>query len=175
MPRPTILVAKLPSPVRRREFVLAIATASASFCILIFAEILPKVSERVLPNVSRWQQHCAQAADSRDYPLMWIINVIVRAILRIFGMKPVAEGAQQLSMAEMRTLVLGGRRIYSEETPDIMVNLFDLETHDGRRHDDAARADWKAWTSATRSIISAAAWPPRHHTAWWFMKATCRM
>jgi len=60
-------------------------------------------------------------------PIMWFINALVRAILRVFGIKPVAEGAASLSMEEMRTLVLEGGHFIPQKHHNIMVNLFDLE------------------------------------------------
>ena len=112
------------------EYVLAIATGAASFCILIFAEILPKVFG------ARFSERLALLASYILYPLvnfflirwsMWFINAMVRSILKIFRVKPVAEGAQSLSMEEMRTLVLEGGHFIPKKHHNIMVNLFDLE------------------------------------------------
>ena len=112
------------------EYVLAIATTSASLCILIFAEILPKVFG------ARFAERIALVASYLLYPLvnfvvtkvvMWIINAMVRGILKILGIKPVAEGAPQLSMEEMRTLVLEGGQFIPKKHQHIMANLFDLE------------------------------------------------
>jgi Mg2+/Co2+ transporter CorB len=127
----TILVAEL---CRRLfgdgEYVLAIATSAASFSILIFAEILPKVLG------ARFTERIALVASYVLYALvnfvlirwlMWIINAIVRAILALLRIKPVAEGAQPLSMEEMRTLVLEGGQFIPKKHKNIMVNLFDLE------------------------------------------------
>jgi Mg2+/Co2+ transporter CorB len=58
---------------------------------------------------------------------MWFITALVRAILRVFGIKPVAEGAASLSMEEMRTLVLEGGHFIPQKHHNIMLNLFDLE------------------------------------------------
>lgn len=112
------------------EYVLAIATTAASFCILIFAEILPKVFG------ARFSERIALVASYILYPIinfvltkavMWVINAIVRAILTVLRVKPAAEGAQQLSMEEMRTLVLEGGQFIPKKHQNIMVNLFDLE------------------------------------------------
>ena len=112
------------------EYVLAIATTMASLCILIFAEILPKVFG------SRFAERIALVASYVLYPLvnfiltkivMWIINAMVRVILNVLGIKPVVEGAHQLSMEEMRTLVLEGGQFIPKKHQNIMANLFDLE------------------------------------------------
>lgn len=112
------------------EYVLAIATTAASFSILIFAEILPKVFG------ARFSERIALIASYVLYGLvnfflirwaMWSINALVRAILRLFRIKPVVEGSQSLSMEEMRTLVLEGGHFIPKKHHNIMVNLFDLE------------------------------------------------
>jgi Mg2+/Co2+ transporter CorB len=112
------------------EYVLAIATTAASLCILIFAEILPKVLG------ARFSERLALLASYVLYPLinfflirwaMWFINALVRGILKLLRVKPVSEGAQSLSMEEMRTLVLEGGQFIPKKHHNIMVNLFDLE------------------------------------------------
>ena len=112
------------------EYVLAIATTAASFSILIFAEILPKVFG------ARFSERIALIASYPLYGLvnfflirwaMWGINALVRGILKVFGIKPVVEGTQSLSMQEMRTLVLEGGHFIPKKHHNIMVNLFDLE------------------------------------------------
>ncbi|MBL8513632.1 MAG: DUF21 domain-containing protein [Betaproteobacteria bacterium] len=127
----TILVAEICRQLfGEGEYVLAIATSTASFSILIFAEILPKVFG------ARFSERIALVASYILYALvnfvlirwlMWIINAIVRAILALLRIKPVAEGAQPLSMEEMRTLVLEGGQFIPKKHKNIMVNLFDLE------------------------------------------------
>lgn len=113
------------------EYVLGIATTAASFSILIFAEILPKVIG------ARFSERIALVASYVLYGLvnfvlirwaMWIINAIVRGILTVLRLKPGVEGAQQLSMEEMRTLVLEGGQFIPKKHKNIMVNLFDLES-----------------------------------------------
>ncbi len=110
------------------EYVLAIATTSASFCILIFSEILPKVlgatySETLALGASYGLKPMIWVTK----PLMWFINVLVRIILNLLRIKPVAEGHSLLSMEELRTLVLEGGHFIPKKHHNIMVNLFDLE------------------------------------------------
>jgi Mg2+/Co2+ transporter CorB len=110
------------------EYVLAIATASASLAILIFAEILPKIlgaayAERVALAAS----YVLTPLIRITRPLMWIINVIVRIILKVLGIRQVGEGAQHLSMEELRTLVLEGGKFIPKKHQSIFLNLFELE------------------------------------------------
>ncbi len=112
------------------EYVLAIATAAASFFILVFAEIIPKVigatySERIALGASYLLTPLIRVTR----PVMWIINVFVRGLLRLLRVqKKVTEhGAQQLSMAELRTLVLEGGKYIPKKHQTIFLNLFELE------------------------------------------------
>lgn len=110
------------------DYILGIATGAASFCILIFAEILPKVigakfSERLALIASYILTPLMRVFS----PVMWFINALVRVILNLLRVKPVSDGAAPLSMEEMRTLVLEGGQFIPKKHHNIMVNLFDLE------------------------------------------------
>jgi Mg2+/Co2+ transporter CorB len=111
------------------DYVLAIATFSASFAILIFSEILPKIlgasySERIALAASYVLTPLIRATR----PVMWIVNVIVRALLRLLRIRKVGEGAAQpLSMGELRTLVLEGGKFIPKKHRSIFLNLFELE------------------------------------------------
>ncbi len=125
----TILVAEICLRLfGKGEYVLAIATGAASFCILIFAEILPKVlGARFAERIALVASYVLTGMIVVTKPVMWIINVIVRAILKLLRIKPATEDAQPLSMEEMRTLVLEGGHFIPKKHQNIMVNLFDLE------------------------------------------------
>jgi Mg2+/Co2+ transporter CorB len=111
------------------DYVLAIATASASFVILVFAEILPKIigaayAERIAIGASFVLSPLIRITR----PVMWIINVIVRALLKILRIRQSQpHGSQQLSMAELRTLVLEGGKFIPKKHQSIFLNLFELE------------------------------------------------
>jgi Mg2+/Co2+ transporter CorB len=110
------------------EYVLGIATAAASFCILIFAEILPKIlGARFSEKIALASSYLLTPLIFVTKPLMFIINVIVRLILKLLRIKPAAEGVQQLSMEELRTLVLEGGQFIPKKHQNILMNLFDLE------------------------------------------------
>ncbi len=111
------------------QYVLAVATLSAGVFILVFAEILPKVIG------ATYSEPIALAASYVLTPLikatrwpMWFVNVLVKAILRLLRVRPASErGAQPLSMAELRTLVLEGGKFIPKKHQSIFLNLFELE------------------------------------------------
>lgn len=126
----TILVAEISRRLLGEgEFVLMIATAAASFAILIFAEILPKIlgathSETIALGAS----YVLTPLIRITKPAMWVVNVIVRGIMKVLRMKPVGESsADPLSMEELRTLVLEGGKFLPKKHQSIFLNLFELE------------------------------------------------
>src|SRR5260221_5455492 len=111
------------------DYVLAVATLSAGFFILVFAEILPKIIG------ATHSEPIALAASYVLTPLikitrlpMWFVNVFVKALLKILQIRPMSEhGAQPISMAELRTLVLEGGQVIPKKHQSIFLNLFELE------------------------------------------------
>ncbi len=126
----TILVAEL---CRRLfgegEIVLAVATGAASFFILIFSEILPKVVGAAYPEpLARATAYVITPLIRVSRPFMWVINAIVKTILGLLRLPQAKEGsAQHLSMAELRTLVLEGGKFIPKQHQSIFLNLFELE------------------------------------------------
>jgi Mg2+/Co2+ transporter CorB len=126
----TILVAEIARRLLGTgEYVLAIATAAASFVILVFAEILPKVlGATYAETIALGASYVITPLMRVTAPVMWIINVIVGLILKILRIEQVGESApQQLSMAELRTLVLEGGKFIPKKHQSIFLNLFELE------------------------------------------------
>jgi Mg2+/Co2+ transporter CorB len=110
------------------DYVLAIATAAASFAILVFAEILPKILGAAYPErIAIGASFVLTPLIRITRPIMWIINVIVRGILKVLRIQKVGEHAQQLNMAELRTLVLEGGKFIPKKHQSIFLNLFELE------------------------------------------------
>jgi Mg2+/Co2+ transporter CorB len=110
------------------DYVLAVATLSAGFFILVFAEILPKVIG------ATYSEPIALASSYILTPLlkftrwpMWAVNIFVKGILKVMRIRPRTGHAQQLSMAELRTLVLEGGKFIPEKHQSIFLNLFELE------------------------------------------------
>jgi Mg2+/Co2+ transporter CorB len=111
------------------DYVLAIATASASFVILVFAEILPKILGAAHPEtIAIGASYVLTPLMRITQPLMWIINVIVKMLLKILRIRQSQPaGSQHLSMAELRTLVLEGGKFIPKKHQSIFLNLFELE------------------------------------------------
>ena len=110
------------------EFVLAIATVAASFVILIFAEILPKIlGASFSETIALASSYVLTPLVRITRPGMWIVNIFVRLILRLLRVRRPSEQAQPLSMEELRTLVLEGGKFIPKKHQSIFLNLFELE------------------------------------------------
>ncbi len=109
------------------DYVLAIATLSAGFFILVFAEILPKVIGATYSEPIAFASSYVIAPFIRytRWP-MAVVNVFVKAILKVLRIRPMAQHAP-LSMAELRTLVLEGGKFIPKKHQSIFLNLFELE------------------------------------------------
>ena len=126
----TILVAEIAQRLLGTgDFVLLAATVAASFFILIFAEIIPKViGASYAERVALGAAYLLTPLIRTTRPLMWIINVLVRVLLRLLRIRQAGDThAQPLSMAELRTLVLEGGKFIPKKHQSIFLNLFELE------------------------------------------------
>jgi Mg2+/Co2+ transporter CorB len=125
----TILVAEIARRLLGEgEFTLAIATGAASFAILIFAEILPKIfGARFSEPVALASSYILTPLLRVTKPLMYLINLMVKGILMVLRIQPVGEEAAPLSMGELRTLVLEGGKFIPKKHQSIFLNLFELE------------------------------------------------
>ena len=97
----TILVAEICRRLLGTEdYVLAVATLSAGFFILVFAEILPKVIGATYSEPIALKASYALAPLLRvtRWP-MWLVNVFVKAILRLMHIRPMTGHAHHVSMA----------------------------------------------------------------------------
>lgn len=111
------------------DYLLAISTGTAAFFILVFAEILPKVfGARFSERLAIIASYVLKPLIRITRPLMWVINVLVKGILKLLRVKPVVEGeAQPLTTEELRTLVLEGGHYIPQKQHSILLNLLDLK------------------------------------------------
>ena len=110
------------------EVTLAIATAGVTFGILVFSEITPKVIGATYPEVIALPSSFVLTPLLRiAYPVVWFVNLFVQGLLRLMMIKPRSEGDGQLSMEELRTLVLEGGKFIPPKHQSIFLNLFELQ------------------------------------------------
>src|SRR5579859_2657622 len=111
------------------KYVLMAATLVITFLILVFSEITPKVigaayAERIALAVGYVLKPMLWVL----YPIVWLVNLFVTPLVRIFGVETKAGNQpQRLSTEELRLLVLESGNFMPRKHQSILVNLFDLE------------------------------------------------
>ena len=110
------------------EYVLMIATATVTFFILVFSEITPKVIGATYPEAIALPSAYVLTPLLRvAYPVVWFVNLFVQALLKLMFIKPRSDAGENLSMEELRTLVLEGGKYIPKKHQSIFLNLFELE------------------------------------------------
>ena len=110
------------------DWILASSTLAISFMILVFGEISPKVIGAANPE--KWAiitSYMLYPLLKVFYPIVWIVNLLVRAFLRIFSVKPNFEVAHSVSMEELKSIVTDAGSYIPKKHRTILLNLFDLE------------------------------------------------
>lgn len=111
------------------ELALSLATLSVTFLILVFSEVTPKVigatyAERIAPVVS----YVLAVLLKVTAPVIWFINLFVRAQIRLLRLKPDRDGiAKPMGVEELRTLLAESGSFLPATHRRILTNLFDLE------------------------------------------------
>ena len=110
------------------ELALAISTAVVTFLILVFSEITPKVvgathADRIAPLVAYVLTPLLRGLT----PVVWFVNLFVRALLALLRMKQVPDAGSQLTQEELRSLVLEGSQYFRGKHKTMLANLMDLE------------------------------------------------
>jgi Mg2+/Co2+ transporter CorB len=111
------------------EIALSIATLVVTFFILVFSEITPKVigaaySEKIALPLS----YVLKPLLKLFYPIVWFVNLFVQGLLWLMRLKPNSnQNDQQMTLEELRTLVLEGAHYVPPKHQHILLNLFELE------------------------------------------------
>jgi Mg2+/Co2+ transporter CorB len=104
------------------------STLAASFLIIVFSEITPKVvgatyPERLAPLLA----YVLKPVQWLLTPGIWLVNLFVQPLLRMLGIRPgEASDVQKLSPEEIRTLVLESSSFMPKKHLSILTNLFDV-------------------------------------------------
>lgn len=109
------------------EWSLTLGTLAVTFLILVFSEVTPKVLGAAYPErIAIPSSYVLTPLLKLFYPVIWFINLFVRALLWLLRLKP-PSAAAALSMEELRTLVLEAGHYIPPKHQSIFLNLFGLE------------------------------------------------
>jgi Mg2+/Co2+ transporter CorB len=113
----------------QNEWALSITTLFISFSLLVVSEVTPKVVGATHPErYSFLASYVLTPLLKVFYPVVWFVNLFVRALLWTFRLRPATTShAGQISMEELRTLVLEGGAFIPTRHQRVLLNLLDLE------------------------------------------------
>ncbi|MFZ5484247.1 MAG: HlyC/CorC family transporter [Pseudomonadota bacterium] len=112
------------------ELALTLGTLAVTFLILVFSEVTPKVigashAERVVPVVSFPLYFLLRLSR----PVIWFINLFVRAQLKLFRLKVSEEGSvSPMGVEELRTVLTESGAFLPASQRKLLLNLFDLQS-----------------------------------------------
>jgi Mg2+/Co2+ transporter CorB len=111
------------------EFALTMATLAVTFLILVFSEVTPKVvaaahADRVAP----WVSFLLAPLTRLLSPVVWFINLFVRALIRLLCIRlPDAGAVNQMGVEELRSVLAESGLFLRPSHRNILLNLFELE------------------------------------------------
>jgi CBS domain containing-hemolysin-like protein len=120
---------------------------------IIFGEQVPKFLAISRPiGTTLWTAHALHAFYVLTFPLIWVLNSLTNAVLRIIRIRPRSEGSPVASQEELRLILASSEKagILSEENREIIEGVFQFSKRTARQI-MVPRTD-VAYLSATRSI-----------------------
>jgi len=107
---------------------IALGALILTLVILIFAEVAPKTLAALHPERIAFPAAFVYVPLLRIlYPLVWIINILANAVLRLGGVSPSHASHRPLSMEELRTLVGEAGGMIPRQHQQMLLNILDLE------------------------------------------------
>lgn len=111
------------------ELALLLGSIAITLAILIFSEITPKVIAAAYPErIALTVSYVLTPLLRLFSPAVWFVNLFVQGLLVVLRLKPSQQIAHQLSMEELKTLVLEAGHFIQKKHQSVLVNLIDLES-----------------------------------------------
>ncbi len=108
--------------------VVLIASTVVALLIIVFCEITPKVFGATYPErIALPASIVLKVLMKISAPIVWAVNLVVRGLLRLFGVQTGAGQETRLSPEELRHIVLDSGQFMPHKHRSILLNLFDLE------------------------------------------------
>lgn len=107
---------------------IAIATGILTFIVLIFGEVAPKTLAVLHPErIAFPAAFVLEPMLKISYPLVWLVNTLANAVLKIFRISPKRGAMQQLSREELRTVVNEASALIPRRHQAMLLSILDLE------------------------------------------------
>ncbi len=107
---------------------LETATATITFIMLIFGEVMPKTFAAMKPERFALPSAFILAPLLKImYPIVWAINLISNSILKLFGVNVEEAGSEHLSREELRTVIHEAGAMIPRRHQKMLLSILDLE------------------------------------------------
>ncbi|MFO7549911.1 MAG: HlyC/CorC family transporter [Haliea sp.] len=107
---------------------IAIATIALTLVILVFAEITPKTIAALHPERVAFPASIILLPLMKVmYPVVWLVNSVTNALLRLLGVDPAAAKEEHVSSEELRTIVTEAGALIPPRHRGMLLNILDLE------------------------------------------------
>lgn len=107
---------------------LAIATGVLTFCLLIFAEVMPKTLAALYPERLAFPAaHFYTGLLKVTWPVVWLINLLANTLLQLFAGKDHDTDRISLNHEELRSVVSSASARIPRNHLDMMISVLDLE------------------------------------------------
>jgi Mg2+/Co2+ transporter CorB len=111
------------------ELALFLGSIFVTLAILIFSEITPKVIAAAYPErIALVVSYILTPLLKIFYPVVWFVNLFVQMLLIVLRLNPSQQVSHQLSMEELKTLVLEAGHLIQKKHQSVLANLIDLES-----------------------------------------------
>lgn len=111
------------------ELALLLGSICVTLAILVFGEITPKVIAAAYPErIALAVSYILTPLLKIFYPVVWFINLFVQMLLVVLRLNPSQQVSHQLSMEELKTLVLEAEHVIQKKHQSVLANLIDLES-----------------------------------------------
>ncbi len=107
---------------------IALAAGLLTLAVLIFAEVAPKTLAALHPERIAYPAAVVLGLLLRLlYPLVWVVNVIANALLRLLGVSSADASQQGLSPEELRSVVIESGVMIPKRHQTMLLSILDLE------------------------------------------------
>ncbi len=107
---------------------IAIATGALTLLLLIFGEVTPKTMAALHPErIAFPAAYVLWPLQRLFYPLVYAVNLISNALLRLVGVSPEDAAEHSISSEELRTIVAEAGAMIPQRHQKMLLSILDLE------------------------------------------------
>jgi len=107
---------------------ILVSTIILTFVILVFAEVTPKTMAVLRPErIAFPATYVLSPLLKIFYPIVWLVGIIANGTLKLFGVSPERDEANQLTKEELRIVLNEADALIPQRHQSMLTNILDLE------------------------------------------------